>query len=86
MINHNLFFEKWLDLASTEAQEDAMKNYMLGLAPDELTRFILWKTDEASFRDAQKQGAFSAETKDAVLIASDKRIALKRGQNEQIAA
>ena len=25
MINHNLFFEKWLDLASTEAQEEAMK-------------------------------------------------------------
>ena len=86
MINHNLFFEKWLDLTSMEAQEEAMKNYMLGLAPDELMRFILWKTDEESFRAAQKRGAFSAETKDAVLIASDKRIALKRGQNEQIAA
>lgn len=86
MINHNLFFEKWLDLASPEAQEEAMKNYMFGLEPDELMRFMLWKTDKVAFREAQQLGTFSAETRQEVLNASDKRIALKRKQNEEMSA
>ena len=84
MMNHDIFFEKWLSLSSNEAQETAMKNYMLSLSPDELIRFILWKTDMNDFREAQKNGEFSETTRLEILKESDKRIALKYKQKSAI--
>ena len=78
MINHDAFYDKWLCLPLDKEQEEAMKNYMLGLSAEELPRFLLWRTEEKSFRAAQEKGDFSDETRRKTLKQSDKRIALKR--------
>ena len=78
MINHDAFYDKWLCLPLDKEQEEAMKNYMFGLSAEELPRFLLWRTEEKSFRAAQEKGDFSDETRRKTLKQSDKRIALKQ--------